>query len=79
MPMLECPVVFTMPLVGEGWTATAENNLTFFELATSKDAAVHIVCTTGGSLPRLGLARLGVVRQLRPVALDDRSSRRSMC
>lgn len=43
MPMLECPGVFTMPLVPEGWTATAENNLTFFELQpTSKDAAVHI-------------------------------------
>jgi hypothetical protein len=41
VPMLECPGVFTMPFVPEGWTSTSEGNL--FELQPpSGDAAVHI-------------------------------------
>jgi hypothetical protein len=43
MPMLECPGIFTMPLVPEGWTATSEANHTLFELQPPEgDAAVHI-------------------------------------
>jgi hypothetical protein len=43
MPMLECPGVFTMPFVPEGWTATSDREHTFFELQPpSRDAAVHV-------------------------------------
>jgi hypothetical protein len=43
MPMLECPGVFTIPLVPDGWTATSEHSNTFFELQpATRDAAVHI-------------------------------------
>jgi hypothetical protein len=41
--MLECPGVFTMPFVPDGWTATSEKNNTFYELQPpSRDAAVQI-------------------------------------
>jgi hypothetical protein len=41
--MLECPGLFTMPLVPDGWTAISERNNTFFELQSStRQAAVHI-------------------------------------
>jgi hypothetical protein len=42
MPMLECPGVFTVPLIPEGWTATSEGD-SFFELQPpDREAAVHI-------------------------------------
>ena len=41
--MLECPGVFTMPFVPEGWTVTSEDGHSFFELQPpGRDAAVHI-------------------------------------
>jgi hypothetical protein len=40
--MLECPGVFTVPLIPEGWTATSEGG-SFFELQPAdREAAVHI-------------------------------------
>jgi hypothetical protein len=42
MPMLECPGVFTMPFVPDGWTATSDGD-SFYELQPpSRQAAVHI-------------------------------------
>jgi hypothetical protein len=39
--MLECPGLFTMPFVPDGWTATSQGNL--YELQpASRDAALHI-------------------------------------
>jgi hypothetical protein len=41
MPMLECPGLFTVPLVPDGWSVTSDGNL--YELQpASRDAALHM-------------------------------------